>query len=267
MELEFGKKEVEGVNVKITNCKTALSNSKLESDYALNPYRGCSHACLYCYSPFVIKEKRPWGDFLDVKRNIPRILSKELAKKDKGVVRIGSVTDPYQKAEKEYRLTRKCLVQLKNKDFPTIIQTKSSLVNRDIDLFADMDVDVGFTITSLDDDFRSTFEPGAPSVSERLSAIKELNQEGIDTWVFIGPLFPYINDGEEDIKRLKDTLESVGVKEIYLDKLNMRKGIWSKIKERLDDDIREKYKQIYFGDLDYFKKKKKMYNKFGKTVF
>ncbi|MFP4141870.1 MAG: radical SAM protein [Thermoplasmata archaeon] len=267
MELEYGKKEVEGVKVNITDCKTALSDSGLESDYALNPYRGCSHGCLYCYSPYVIKEERHWGDFLDVKRNIPRVLAKELKNKDRGVVRVGSVTDPYQKAEKQYSLTRKCLFQLKNKEFPVIVQTKSPIVKRDIDLYTEMNIDIGFTVTSLNEEFRSVFEPGAPPVSERLSAIRELNEEGIDTWVFIGPLLPYVNDSEEDLRRLKNTLESIGVEEIYLDKLNVRKGMWSDIKEQLDEDLIKKYKQIYFGDQDYFKKKKKIYNKYGKTVF
>lgn len=267
MELEYKKKDIEGVDVQIKNCKSALSNSRLESDYALNPYRGCSHGCLYCYAPFVIREERPWGDFVDVKRNIPRILSKELKKKEKGCVRLGSVTDPYQEAEKEYCLTRRCLKQLKKKDFPTIVQTKSSLIKRDIDIVQDMDIEVGFTLTSLDDEFRRTFEPDAPAISDRLTAIKELNEEGLDTWVFIGPLFPYLNDSVEDLKRMKETLDSIGVKEVYLDKLNMRKGIWNKIEDELEVDLKKKYKGIYFGDDDYFEKKKDIYSRFGKTVY
>ncbi len=267
MELEFGKKEIEGVDVSISNCKTALSNSRLESDYALNPYVGCSHGCKYCYSPQVIKEERPWGEFVDVKRNIPKILSEELVKKEKGVVRIGSVTDPYQKAEREFKITRKCLEQMNKKDFPAIIQTKSGLVTEDVDLFREMDIDIGLTITSMDENFRKKFEPGAPSISSRLSAIKELKEEGIGVWVFIGPLLPYLNDNEEDLRRLKETLNSLGVDEIYIDKLNMREGTWADIKDLLDEDLREKYKEIYFGEKEYFKKKRKVYESIGETVF
>ncbi len=267
MELEFGKKGVEGVDVEISDCKTALSRSGLESDYALNPYVGCSHGCRYCYSPSVIKEERPWGEFVEVKRNIPKILSKELVKKEKGVVRVGSVTDPYQKAEEEFRTTRKCLKQLNRKDFPVIVQTKSDLVTKDIDLFKEIDIDIGFTITSMDENFRKKFEPGAPSISSRLSSIKELKEEGIGVWVFIGPLFPYINDGKEHLKRMKKTLNSIGVSEIYLDKLNMRERTWSNIKDLLDENLREKYREIYFGDKDYFGDKRKLYECIGKTVF
>ncbi|MFP4609084.1 MAG: radical SAM protein [Candidatus Aenigmatarchaeota archaeon] len=267
MELEFGRPEIEGVDIKEISCKKALSESMLEADYSLNPYRGCSHGCRYCYSPFVIKEERPWGEFLDVKRNIPKVVSEESKRKEKGMVRIGSVTDPYQEAESEYKLTRKCLKQLQRNDFPVLIQTKSDLVKRDVDLLKEMEADVGFTITSLDDDFRKRFEPAAPPVGDRLSAVRGLKEEGIDVWAFIGPLFPYENDGEEELARLKETLNSLGVEEIYLDKLNMRDGLWDKIQPLLEDGLEEKYKAIYFEGDDYFARKRGSYEEIGKPVF
>ncbi|MBS3781085.1 MAG: radical SAM protein [Candidatus Thermoplasmatota archaeon] len=267
MELGFTKAEIEGVEIKPVSCKTALSKSRLESDYALNPYRGCSHGCKYCYSPCVLREERPWGKFLDVKRNIPNVLSKELKKKKKGMIRIGSVTDPYQEAEGSYELTRRCLEQLSRHDFPILIQTKSGLVRRDTDLLKKIDSDIGFTITTLNEDFRKKFEPNAPPVSERLSAIRELKEEGLDLWVFIGPLFPYLNDKKEDLIRLKNTLKSLGIEEIYLDKLNLRKKVWERIKPLLGSEMQKKYRDIYFDGDDYFKRKKKMFESIGKTVF
>ncbi len=267
MELGYSKIDIEGVDISLTSCKTALSKSRLESDYALNPYTGCSHGCGYCYSPCVLREERTWGEFLDVKRNIPTVLSKELKKKKKGMVRIGSVTDPYQEAEEKCELTKRCLEQLSRHDFPVLIQTKSGLVKRDINLLKDIDSDIGFTITSLDENFRKKFEPNAPPISDRLSAIKELSEENLDLWVFVGPLFPYINDKKEDLIRLKRTLESLGVDEIYLDKLNMRQRVWENIKPELDNEMEKKYRDIYFDGSDYFKKKKEMYESIGKTVF
>ncbi len=267
MELEFGKPEIAGLDIKEISCKKALSDSALEADYSLNPYRGCSHGCLYCYAPFVIKEERPWGEFLDVKRNIPKKVSEEADGKDKGMVRIGSVTDPYQEAEREYKLTRRCLKQLSDHGFSVLIQTKSGMVKRDIDLLREMESDVGFTITSLDDDFRKRFEPDSPPVVDRLSAIKELKEEGIDVWVFVGPLLPFENDGGEELNRLKETLTSLEVQEIYVDKLNMRNGVWSKIQHLLEAGQRERYEEIYFGDDDYFERKKPLYKKIGKPVF
>jgi len=267
LELGYKKADIEGLEINQISCKTALSKSRLESDYALNPYKGCSHGCIYCYSPCVLREERTWGEFLDVKMNIPNVLSKELKKKKKGIVRIGSVTDPYQEAEEKFELTRRCLEQLYRHDFPILIQTKSGLVKRDIDLLKEMDSDIGFTITSLDENFRKKFEPNAPKISERLSAIKELKEENLDVWVFIGPLFPYLNDEKEDLLRLKSTLESLEVEEIYLDKLNMRKRVWSNIKNLLSPEMQKKYREIYFDGNDYFSVNKKIYQSIGKTVF
>lgn len=267
MELKSTLPEVDGVEIKEVSCKTALSKSGLEADYSLNPYRGCSHGCRYCYSPFVIGEDRPWGEFLDVKRNIPKVLHDELDKKDRGIVRLGSVTDPYQEAENHSKLTRRCLKQLGKKDFPVLIQTKSDLVTRDIDILDEMEADIGFTITSLDDGFRKKFEPDAPSIGRRLSAAKELKESGLDVWVFIGPLFPLKNDGEEELFRLKETLNSIGIDDIYIDKLNMRDGIWRRIRSLLDEELEEKYRDIFFGNYDYFREKKVLYEKIGSTVF
>lgn len=261
------QQDIEGLDIKEVTCKTALSRSGLEADYSLNPYRGCYHACNYCYSPFVINEDRRWGSFVDVRRNIPKVLARELNKKEKGIVRLGSVTDPYQKVEEGYELTRLCLKQLKKNDIPVIIQTKSGLVTRDIDLLSEMDCDVGLTITSLDPEFRKKFEPNAPSYEERLSALEKLVESGIDAWVFIGPLLPYKNDDIESLKELADILHGIGIDEIYLDKLNMRKGLWPKLEKILDDDVLKRYEQIYLKEEDYFEDRRQLYKRIGKPVF
>ena len=119
-------------------CKTALNPSSLPGlVYSLNPYRGCQHKCAYCYVPNVLRIKRcKWGEFVNVKTNIPVVLSKELRNKKQGVVAISTVTDPYQPIEKKYLLTRFCLEQLLRADFPISIQTKSDLVTRDINIIS-----------------------------------------------------------------------------------------------------------------------------------
>ncbi|MFW6040677.1 MAG: radical SAM protein [Thermoplasmatota archaeon] len=267
MNLKYGKYDIEGVDINIVHCKSALSRSGLESDYSINPYRGCIHGCSYCYAPFVIREERDWGEFVDVKRNIANVLVKELKKLDKGTVRIGSVTDPYQIVEENYELTRMCLHQLKKKNFPVILQTKSNLVTRDIDIFSEIDIDVGLTITSLDDNFKRMYENNSPSVNDRLKAVEELIENRISTWVFIGPLIPYENDDYESLMELKETLDSLGVKEIYIDKLNMRDGIWKKFEKILDDRRLERLRKIFFGKEDYFEDKKDVFSNFGKVVY
>jgi len=170
--------------IKEIKVKTALSPTHLPGlDYALNPYRGCTHACVYCYAPSVIHwDKGKWGELVEVKINLPRILSKELRVKKKGVVGLGTVTDPYQPSEKKYEITRRCLELLLLHDFPVCIQTKSSLVLRDIDLLKEFkNVEVGITLTALDDTLGEKMEPGASSVSERLRALFELREIGIKT--------------------------------------------------------------------------------------
>ena len=106
--------------MKITEveCKTALSKSNLPGlDYSLNPYRGCQHSCAYCYVPNVLRIKRNnWGKFVDVKTNIPNVLSNELRKKKPGVVAISTVTDPYQAVEKSG--DRWYTIVCKNERFP-----------------------------------------------------------------------------------------------------------------------------------------------------
>ena len=126
------------MNIKFIKCKSALSISKLPGlDYSLNPYVGCQHNCVYCYAPNVLKIDRiNWGNIIGIKSNIPVILSKELKKKKIGIIGISTVTDPYQPIEKKYKLTRYCLDQLIKYDFPIHIQTKSSIINRDIDIIS-----------------------------------------------------------------------------------------------------------------------------------
>jgi DNA repair photolyase len=242
--------------IKEITAKTALSPSKLPGlDYALNPYRGCEHACVYCFAPSVIHwDKGKWGDLVEAKVNLPRILSKELRAKKKGVVGLGTVTDPYQQAENKYEITRRCLELLLIHDFPVCIQTKSSLVLRDIDLLKKFpNMEVGITLTSHDDSVRQKLEPGASSVEERLHALSELLKNGIKTWVFIGPVMPYLTD----VEALISTLSIVKPSYILMDKLRLRIGVQDSVLEFIKDfypHLTEKYETILAGDENYFVK-------------
>jgi DNA repair photolyase len=107
------------------------------------------------------------------------------------MVWISSVCDPYQPLEATYQLTRSCLKELAKKDFPVNIQTKSKLVLRDMDLFQEFkSIEVGFTITTDDEQVASLFEPGAPPVEERLRALETIHSSGVNTFAFVGPLLP-----------------------------------------------------------------------------
>jgi DNA repair photolyase len=173
--------------------KSALSKSKVY-DYAVNPYRGCSHACSYCYAAFMKRftgHRESWGEFVDVKINAPEVLAKEITRKPMGRVWVSGVCDPYQPVEKKYLLTRKCLQILLGSDWPVTIQTKSPLVLRDVDILETSGkVEVGFSITTAEEKIRQIFEPGASPIKERINALKTLHAKGIKTFVMIAPLLP-----------------------------------------------------------------------------
>lgn len=213
-------------------CKSALSKSNLPGlDYSLNPYRGCQHSCAYCYVPNVLRIKRnEWGSFVNVRTNIPTVLSKELRTKKPGVVAISTVTDPYQPVEKKYKLTRYCLEQLLIRDFPVSIQTKSDLITRDIDIISKFSkAEVMFSIGTLNDTERKILEPYSSPIQNRLDALKQFSNEGIETSVFFGPIYPTVKTS--DIPTIVDTFVQFGAKEIMVDKLNLKPGIKDKIVE------------------------------------
>ena len=126
------------------------------------------------------KEKR--GEFVDVKINAPELLAKEIKKKRMGRAWVSGVCDPYQAAEKRWKLTRRCLEILAENQWPVTIQTKSSLVLRDIDIFEKIkDIEVGFSIGTADEKIRMLFEPGASQ-----------SKKGFMPWTcfMIAPLLP-----------------------------------------------------------------------------
>jgi len=118
-----------------------------------------------------------------------------------GIVGIGTITDPYQPIEAIYRLTRRSIELLLKKNFATSIQTKNPLVLRDLDLFKTHreQVDVGLTITSLNEDIRRFIEPKTPPYNARVEALRKLSLHGVKTWIFYGPVIPGLNDDEETI--------------------------------------------------------------------
>lgn len=115
------------VVVKEALCRSMLSRCGIPMiDYAVNPYRGCFHKCLYCYAHFIKRftgHKEDWGEFVDVKINASQVLARELSKAPKGLVSLSTVTDPYQPLEKKYEMTRKCLEKLLSHRFSLDILT------------------------------------------------------------------------------------------------------------------------------------------------
>jgi DNA repair photolyase len=237
-----------------------LSKSGISSvEYAVNPYVGCQHGCVYCYARFMKRftgHKEEWGKFVDVRVNASQVLARELSRTVKGLVMLSSVTDPYQPLEKKYELTRKCLQKLLMHQFPITILTKSSLILRDLDLLARFsNCEIGFTITTIVDDDRRKFESNSSPVEERLSALEELREKGISTYVFLGPILPYITDESENLQNMIKSFVKAKVDYVLVDRLNMRWGVWSSIVKFLEihyPDLISKYKRIFWSENDYF---------------
>ncbi len=216
--------------------KSVLSKSQV-FDYALNPYVGCGHRCVYCYAKFMKRftgHSESWGDFVDVKINAPELLAREVKKKKVGRVWISGVCDPYQPVEKRYMVTKKCLSILVENGWPITIQTKSPLVLRDIEIIQRAtDAEVGFTITTADEKIRRIFEPGAPPVKKRVEALADLHSAGIKTFAMIAPILP---GAEELVSELKGKVEYV-----YIDRVNYHYADWLYKKNRMEWAMEDRF--------------------------
>ncbi|MCS7105980.1 MAG: radical SAM protein [Candidatus Aenigmarchaeota archaeon] len=244
------------MRVKEIKCKSILNKSKL-ADYCINCYVGCEHSCVYCYADYYTKKysqhKEEWGSFVDVKINAQEILRREILKKKKGSVFLSSLTDPYQPLEKKYELTRKCLEILQRNNFSVCIQTKSSLVLRDLEILKNFkDCEVGLTITTLNEKIRKDFEPFSSSVEDKLKALRVLKESGIRTYVFFGPVLPFLSD--ENLNEFFEKLSGLA-NYFFVDKLNLKPGIWEKCEKVLKEnypELLEKWQEIFFGKSEYY---------------
>lgn len=204
--------------IKDIDTKSVMTKSNLPvSDYSVNPYVGCTHACMYCYASFMKRftnHLEPWGEFVDIKnwpiiKNPHKYAGKEAF--------IGSVTDAYQPLEAKYKRTRALLEQLQGSGVKISIATKSDLVLRDLDLIKTFpDARISFSINTLDENFRKDMDR-AVSIERRLKAMKTCYEAGVQTTCFISPIFPGISNPQEIILAAKDRCNLV-----WLENLNLR---------------------------------------------
>lgn len=240
-----------GVVVRETPCKSVL-NACAIGDYSLNCYTGCAHACAYCYARFMQRfHPRPegWGWFVDVKTNAVEVLQRQLRRARPGEVFVSSACDGWQPLEGEKRLTRECCRLLLQHGFTVNALTKSALILRDLDVLSEGTGRVGVTLTTLDDDLRALWEPGASSISERLRVLSEARQAGLPTRVMCGPLLPFLSDAQDEIEALFSTIADIGVGWIWVDQLNPRPRVWEAVAELLRahfPDLLPRYRALLF---------------------
>jgi len=229
------------VAIKEIQAKSVLRKRKkidswFVSCYGMNLYRGCTHNCVYCdgrAEGYYVEGK--FGTDVEVKVNALEILARELDPKRKRlpfkssyVMVGGGVGDSYQPAEKTYELTRKTLELLYEKKFPVHVLTKSTLVERDIDLLKTINEQnraiVSFSFSSTNNDISAIFEPGVPSPTERLQTIQRLRKEGIACGMFLLPVIPFVTDVPSVLQETIKDAHDVGIDFIIFGGMTLKEG-------------------------------------------
>lgn len=269
--------DLNNMKISIKQAKSILTPSKLPgSDYVVNPYSGCAFGCVYCYADFTRKFtghiNEEWGKYVDIKINTPEIFEKEiksLSNKvikhnefkagNKPVIFFGSVTDPYQGVEAKYQLTRKCLEIIANSNIKNDIEmsllTKSPLVTRDIDVLKKIsNLEVGLTISSIDDNISKFFECYAPPSSLRILALKKLNDAGIKTYAFVGPLLPHFVANEVGLRKLFKSIKETGTNKVWVEHINLTGNKMDRLINLVGDNLsREELKLFKESQTDEYK--------------
>jgi len=253
------------MKLKEITARSIITKSNLpDADFVINPYVGCMHACIYCYASFMKRftgHLEPWGEFVDVKINALELIPEKSSKYKGKSIFLSSVTDPYLSFERKYELTRKILKKLIPLEPNLGIQTKSDLIVRDIDLLKQFkNCEAGLTITTTNDDIRKEAEPFTSSISNRIRALKEMKEAGIKTYVFIGPIFPFLTDWRDVISKTKNFTDFY-----MLENLNVKGSIWNNIKfwlERKYPELIEEYEKIYFSKNNFWEDMEKEIKKY-----
>lgn len=229
--------------------------------YGLNLYRGCSHNCAYCDGRAeTYRVEGVFGKDVEVKTNAIEILKRELdpKKKRKPIPKSfmmlgGGVTDAYQPLEEIYKLSRKTLELIYNFGYPVHILTKSTLVEKDLDLIKKINnqskVVVSFSFSSANENISKVFEPGVPSPSERLKTIRKLKQNGISAGMFLMPVIPFVTDSpkmmENTLRKGKEAGIDYAIFGVMTLKEGRQKEHFMKIIDKYLPDYRTEFEIIY----------------------
>jgi len=241
VQREIGRGEFRGMEFLHVRAQKIINELKSQPSYlpfrfTINAYRGCSHACSYCFA-------RPTHEYLGldigrdfeqrivVKVNAVERLRAELrpARWAGELIAMGTNTDPYQRCEGKYRLTRGLVEVLRDHRNPFSILTKSTLILRDLDLLASAakvtDVRVNLSVGTLDDAVWRATEPGTPNPRRRLRAVRELTDAGIACGVLIAPVLPGLSDSAEQLEEVATACVEAGAVSVSTVLLHLRGGV------------------------------------------
>ncbi|HEY2803471.1 MAG TPA: radical SAM protein [Actinomycetota bacterium] len=258
----FDTPEFRGIEFIESECKTiinAVPGNALPFNWTINPYRGCSHACTYCFA-------RPTHTYLDmnagedfeskivVKVNAPQVLRRQLAaKRWKGEpIAMGTNTDPYQRAEGRYRLMPEIIRALTDYRNAFSILTKGTLILRDLGVLqaaAEVtDVSTAFSIGTLDEEVWRKSEPGTPHPRKRVEAVAELNRAGIPCGVLMAPVLPGISDSPRQLRQVVEACIDAGATHVSPILLHLRPGVREEFMPWLEEaypDLVPRYEEMY----------------------
>jgi DNA repair photolyase len=231
--------EFAGITFHEVLAKSALNHvpgqSAMPFGWTINPYRGCSHACVYCFARNThtyldLDAGKDFDNQIIVKVNIAEVLGRELAKPSWGrhPVALGTNTDPYQRAEGRYQLMPGIIAALANSGTPFSILTKGSLLRRDLPLLSvaneTVPVDLAMSIAVYDDELQQSVEPGTPSTAARLATVTAAREVGLPVTVFLMPILPYLTDTRAHLDAALERVAAAGATSVTHTALHLRPG-------------------------------------------
>ena len=258
----FDTPEFRGIEFIESEAKTVINRvpgTFLPFNWTINPYRGCSHACAYCFA-------RPTHTYMDmnagrdfetkivVKVNAPQVLRRQLGGRSwKGEhIAMGTGTDPYQRAEGRYRLMRGIIRALIDYRNPFSILTKGTLILRDLDLLVEAakvaDVATALSVGTVDEEVWRTTEPGTPHPRRRLEAVAALNEAGIPAGVLMAPVLPGISDRPDQLRAVVEAAIDAGATHVSPIMLHLRPGVKEEFMPWLAEhhpDLLPRYQTMY----------------------
>ncbi len=212
------------------------ASSRVPFRFTVNAYRGCSHACTYCFARLTheylgLNSGEDFERRIVVKVNAVERLETELASPrwSRAPIAMGTNTDPYQAAEGKYHLTRGIVAVLAKTANPFSIVTKSTLILRDLELLGSAaertSVSASLSIGTLDRDVWRLTEPGTPPPDRRLEAVRRLNEAGVPCGVLIAPVLPGLSDREEQVRAVAEAAAAAGASSVSVIPLHLRRGV------------------------------------------
>jgi len=243
-------------------CRSALNSCKgMPFNWTLNPYRGCTHGCHYCYarryhSQFELGADDEFASVIFVKTNVVQVLRRELQRPgwDNDLVALGTATDCYQPIEGFYKLTRGVLEAFCAFSTPTGVVTKGPMVVRDkdvlVDLSAKTDVTVCISVPCVDEDVWRALEPGTAPPLQRLRAVRELVDSGIRAGVLMSPIVPGISSKPALIERTVKTIADHGARFIGSNVMHLEEGTRDHFMRWLQQEyphLVDGYQRLYAG--------------------